>query len=83
MNNSCQKEQRIDQEQEGNGFNGEKDCKVQQVQGGSNDCQVKLQLKDKECKNHIKAMEHQSVIQNHYKPADQLVKDASVIRKAY
>ena len=28
-------------------------------------------------------MEHQSVIQNHYKPADQLVKDVSITRKAY
>ena len=46
-------------------------------------CQVELQLKDKEHKNYIKAIEHQSVIQNHYKAANQLVKDASIARKAH
>ena len=38
LNNSYQKEQKVDQKQEGNGFNGEEDCKVQQVQSDSNSC---------------------------------------------
>ena len=46
-------------------------------------CQVEIQLKDKEHKYYIIAMEHQFVIQNYYKPTDQLVKDASIARKAY